>query len=103
MNTARQTQLTAILTMVAVMAGLPTLDTLSKKLMLSVTPVIIIWTRYTMQTVLVSATIWRRQSPELWRTREWQLLPDAPALCGMSMIAGFGLATGWLNKRKAKA
>jgi hypothetical protein len=69
MNTARQTQLTAILTMVAVMAWLPTLDTLSKKLMLSVTPVII-WTRYTMQTVLVSATIWHRQSPELWRTRE---------------------------------
>ena len=103
MNTARQTQLAAFLTMVAAMACLSTQDTLSKKLMLSVTPVINIWTRYAMQTALVSATIWRRQSPELWRTREWQLLPDALALCGMGMIANFGLATGWLNKRKAKA
>jgi drug/metabolite transporter (DMT)-like permease len=30
-------------------------------------------------------------------------LPDALALCGMGMIAGFGLAAGWLNQRKAKA
>lgn len=73
MSSARQTQLTAILTMVAAMACLSTQDTFSKKLMLSVAPVIIIWTRYALQTALISATIWRRRSPELWRTRQWRL------------------------------
>lgn len=84
------------------MACLSTRDTLSKKLMLSVAP-IIIWTRYDLQTALVSATIWRKQSPELQRTRQWrlQLLRGAMALCGMDMFAGFGLAAGWLNQRKA--
>jgi hypothetical protein len=38
MSSASQTLLTAILTMVAAMACLSTQDTLSKKLMLSVTP-----------------------------------------------------------------
>ena len=30
-------------------------------------------------------------------------LPDTTAVCGMLMIAGFGLAAGWLNQRKAPA
>lgn len=157
MSSARQTQRTAILTMVAAMACLSTQDTFSKKQMPSLAPVIIIWTRYGLQTALVCATLWRRGSPELWRTRQWNTgfqtltgylarkdspltiqlctsvlafsrapasvlspylfsaigfsalggwwvfdpLPDAPAICGMLMIAGFGLAAGWLNQRTA--
>ena len=90
MSTARQTQLTAILTMVAAMACLSTQDTFSKKLMLSVAPVIIIWTRYALQTALVSATIWRRQSPELWRTRQWHLQLLRGALVVGGSVFGYG-------------
>ncbi len=73
MSTARTIRLTAILTMVAAMACLSTQDTFSKKLMLSLTPVVIIWTRYGLQTALVSLSIWRRRSPQLLRTRQWPL------------------------------
>ena len=57
MSSAQATRFTAILTMVAAMACLSTQDTLSKKLMLSVAPVIIIWTRYGLQTALACATM----------------------------------------------
>lgn len=61
----------------------------------TVAPVIIIWTRYALQTALVSASIWRRHSPELWCTRQWRL----QLLLG-ALVAGFGLAASWLNPRK---
>ena len=90
MSRHRAPPLTAILTMVAAMACLSTQDTLSKLLMLSVAPVIIIWTRYGLQTALVSATIWRRQSPALWRTRQWRLQLLRGALVVGGSVLGYG-------------
>ena len=65
MSATRQPQFTAILTMVAAMACLSTQDTFSKKLLLSVAPVIFIWPRYGLQTALVSTALWRRRAPAL--------------------------------------
>jgi drug/metabolite transporter (DMT)-like permease len=90
MSTARQTQLTAILTMVAAMACLSTQDTFSKKLMLSVAPVIIIWTRYALQTALVSVSIWRNGSPQLLRTRQWRLQLLRGVLVVGGSVCGYG-------------
>ena len=90
MSSTRQTHLSAILTMVAAMACLSTQDTFSKKLMLSVAPVIIIWTRYALQTALVSATIWRRRSPGLWRTRQWRLQLLRGTLVVGGSVFGYG-------------
>lgn len=90
MNSARQIQLSAILTMVAAMACLSTQDTLSKKLMLSVAPVIIIWTRYGLQTALVCASLWRKRSPHLWRTPQWKLQLLRGALVVGGSVLGYG-------------
>jgi drug/metabolite transporter (DMT)-like permease len=94
MNPPRSIQLTAILTLVAAMACLSTQDTFSKKLMLSVTPVIIIWARYTLQTVLITTTIWRRGGGPLWRTRQWKL----QLLRGCLVVAGSVLGYGALQR-----
>lgn len=74
----------AVLTMVAAMACLSTQDTLSKRLMLSLTPVIIIWTRYSLQTVLAVTTLWRQRSAVLWRTRQ----PGLHLLRGVMVVGG---------------
>jgi drug/metabolite transporter (DMT)-like permease len=76
--------------MVAAMACLSAQDTLSKELMLSLAPAIIIWTRYGMQTALVSVSLWRRRSPALWRTRQWrgQLLRGVLVVGGS--VCGYG-------------
>lgn len=90
MNSPRGIQLTAILTLVAAMACLSTQDTFSKKLMLSVTPVIIIWARYTLQTVLITTTIWRRGGGPLWRTRQWRLQLLRGCLVVAGSVCGYG-------------
>ena len=86
MSSTQATRMSAILTMVAGMACLSTQDTLSKQLMLSLAPAIIIWTRYGLQTALVSVSLWRRRSPALWRTRQWRL----QLLRGM-LVVGFSV------------
>jgi drug/metabolite transporter (DMT)-like permease len=84
--------LLAILTMVGSMACLSTQDTLSKQLMLSLAPAIIIWTRYALQTALVGVSLWRQGSPALWRTRQWRLqllrgvLVVSASVCGYSAL-----------------
>ncbi|PUE55157.1 DMT family transporter [Limnohabitans parvus] len=90
MSTAQAIRLTAILTMVAAMACLSTQDTFSKKLMLSVAPVIIIWTRYALQTGLVGVSIWRKGSPQLLRTRQWRLQLLRGALVVGGSVCGYG-------------
>ena len=90
MSTAQTTRLTAILTMVAAMACLSTQDTFSKKLMLSVAPVIIIWTRYALQTALVGMSIWRKGSPQLLRTRQWRLQLLRGVLVVGGSVCGYG-------------
>ena len=90
MSTAQATRLTAILTMVAAMACLSTQDTFSKKLMLSLAPAIIIWTRYALQTALVCLSLWRRRSPDLWRTRQWRLQLLRGALVVGGSVCGYG-------------
>ncbi len=94
MSNAQATRMSAILTMVAAMACLSTQDTLSKKLMLSLAPVIIIWTRYGLQTALVSVSLWRRRSPALWRTRQWRL----QLLRGMLVVGGSLCGYGALQR-----
>lgn len=90
MNSIQATRLSAILTMVAAMACLSTQDTLSKKLMLSLAPVMIIWTRYGLQTALVSVSLWRRRSPELWRSRQWRLQLLRGVLVVGGSVCGYG-------------
>ena len=90
MSSIQATRLSAILTMVAAMACLSTQDTLSKKLMLSLAPVIIIWTRYGLQTALVSVSLWRRRSPELWRSRQWRLQLLRGVLVVGGSVCGYG-------------
>ena len=82
--------LSAILTLVAAMACLSSQDTFSKKLMLSLTPVIIIWARYSLQSALIMTTIWRRGDASLWRTRQWrwQLLRGTLVVAGS--VFGYG-------------
>jgi len=94
MSSAQATRMSAILTMVAGMACLSTQDTLSKQLMLSLAPAIIIWTRYGLQTALVSLSLWRRRSPELWRTRQWRL----QLLRGMLVVGGSVCGYGALQR-----
>lgn len=94
MSSAQATRMSAILTMVAGMACLSTQDTLSKQLMLSLAPAIIIWTRYGLQTALVSVSLWRRRSPELWRTRQWRL----QLLRGMLVVGGSVCGYGALQR-----
>lgn len=94
MSSAQATRMSAILTMVAAMACLSTQDTLSKKLMLSLAPAIIIWTRYGLQTALVSVSLWRRRSPALWRTRQWRL----QLLRGMLVVGGSICGYGALQR-----
>jgi drug/metabolite transporter (DMT)-like permease len=90
MSSAQATRFTAILTMVAAMACLSTQDTFSKKLMLGLAPVIIIWTRYGLQTALVLAGIWRRRSPQLLRTRQWRLQLLRGSLVVGGSVFGYG-------------
>jgi drug/metabolite transporter (DMT)-like permease len=90
MSSLQATRLSAILTMVAAMACLSTQDTLSKKLMLSLAPVMIIWTRYGLQTALVSVSLWRRRSPELWRSRQWRLQLLRGVLVVGGSVCGYG-------------
>lgn len=90
MSSAQTIRLTAILTMVAAMACLSTQDTFSKKLMLSLAPVIIIWTRYGLQTALVSVSIWRRGAPQLLRTRQWRLQLLRGTLVVGGSVFGYG-------------
>lgn len=94
MSSAQATRLTAILTMVAAMACLSTQDTFSKKLMLSLTPVLIIWTRYGVQTALVGWSIWRKRSPQLLRTRQWRL----QLLRGLLVVSGSVFGYGALQR-----
>ena len=94
MSSAQATRMSAILTMVAGMACLSTQDTLSKQLMLSLAPAIIIWTRYGLQTALVSVSLWRRRSPALWRTRQWRL----QLLRGMLVVGGSVCGYGALQR-----
>jgi len=61
MNRPQTVHLSAILTMVASMACLSTQDTFSKLLMLTLTPMIIIWTRYGVQTAMITAIILRKK------------------------------------------
>jgi drug/metabolite transporter (DMT)-like permease len=90
MSSLQAMRLSAILTMVAAMACLSTQDTLSKKLMLSLAPVMIIWTRYGLQTALVSVSLWRRRSPELWRSRQWRLQLLRGVLVVGGSVCGYG-------------
>jgi len=90
MSAARHAPLSAILTMVAAMACLSTQDTLSKKLMLSLAPAVILWTRYGLQTLLVSASLWRQRSPALWRSRQWKLQLLRGALVILGSLLGYG-------------
>ena len=94
MSSTQATRMSAILTMVAGMACLSTQDTLSKQLMLSLAPAIIIWTRYGVQTALVSVSLWRRRSPALWRTRQWRL----QLLRGMLVVGGSVCGYGALQR-----
>ena len=90
MKTVPASHLTAILTLVAAMACLSTQDTFSKKLMLILAPVIIIWARYTLQSVLITTTIWRRGGGSLWRTRQWRLQLLRGALVVAGSVFGYG-------------
>ena len=94
MSSAQATRMSAILTMIAGMACLSTQDTLSKQLMLSLAPAIIIWTRYGLQTALVSVSLLRRRSPALWRTRQWRL----QLLRGMLVVGGSVCGYGALQR-----
>ena len=94
MSAARHAPLSAILTMVAAMACLSTQDTLSKQLMLSLAPPIILWTRYSLQTALVSVSLWRQRSPAQWRSRQWKL----QLLRGGLVVAGSLLGYGALQR-----
>ena len=73
MNRPQTVHLSAILTMVASMACLSTQDTFSKLLMLTLTPMIIIWTRYGVQTAMITAIILRKKSPLLFTTQQASL------------------------------
>ena len=90
MSSVQATRLSAILTMVAAMACLSMQDTLSKKLMISLAPAIIIWTRYGLQTALVSVSLWRRRSPELWRSGQWRLQLLRGVLVVGGSVCGYG-------------
>lgn len=69
MSPDQPTQITVISTMVTALACLSAQGTLSKNLMHRVLPAIIIWTHCSLQTALISTPLWRRRSPELWRTQ----------------------------------
>lgn len=90
MSTPRQAPLSAVLTMVAAMACLSTQDTLSKQLMLSLAPAIILWTRYGLQTALVSVSLWRQRSPSKWRSRQWKLQLLRGGLVVGGSLLGYG-------------
>ena len=90
MSSVQATRLSAILTMVAAMACLSMQDTLSKKLMIGLAPAIIIWTRYGLQTALVSVSLWRRRSPELWRSGQWRLQLLRGVLVVGGSVCGYG-------------
>jgi len=69
----RTVHLSAILTMVASMACLSTQDTFSKLLMLTLTPMVIIWTRYVVQTAMITAIILQKKSPLLFTSQQARL------------------------------
>lgn len=90
MTSARHAPRSAILTMVAAMACLSTQDTLSKLLMLSLAPAVILWTRYALQTALVSASLWRQRAPKPWRSRQWKLQLLRGGLVVLGSLLGYG-------------
>jgi drug/metabolite transporter (DMT)-like permease len=94
MNTSKTSHLAAILTMVASMACLSTQDTFSKLLMLSLAPVIIIWTRYGVQSALIIATILRKKSPSLFTTQQ----PKLHLLRGSLVVGGSLFGYGALQR-----
>ena len=90
MSAAHHAPRSAIVTMVAAMACLSTQDTLSKQLMLSLAPAVILWTRYGLQTMLASASLWRQRSPALWRSAQWRLQLLRGALVVLGSLLGYG-------------
>jgi drug/metabolite transporter (DMT)-like permease len=58
--------------------------------MLSVAPAIIIWARYTLQSALITASVWRRGGGALWRTRQWRLQLLRGCLVVAGSIFGYG-------------
>lgn len=90
MNRPQTAHLSAILTMVASMACLSTQDTFSKLLMLTLTPMIIIWTRYGVQTAMITATILRKKSPHLFTTQQARLHLLRGSLVVGGSLFGYG-------------
>ncbi len=80
----------AIVAMLAAMACLATQDSLAKLLMVSLAPVVIIWSRYTLQTLLATTSLWRRRSVVTLATRS----PGLQLLRGTLVVLGsaFGYA-----------
>ena len=90
MNRPQTVHLSAILTMVASMACLSTQDTFSKLLMLTLTPMIIIWTRYGVQTAMITAIILRKKSPLLFTSQQAKLQLLRGCLVVGGSLFGYG-------------
>lgn len=73
---------TAIVAMLLAMASLSTQDSLAKLLMASLAPVLIVWARYTLQTLLAAVSVLRRRRDQPLRTRR----PGMQALRGSLVV-----------------
>lgn len=73
---------TAIVAMLVAMASLSTQDSLAKLLMTSLAPVLIVWARYTLQTLLAGVSVLRRSGEQPLRTRR----PGLQALRGSLVV-----------------
>ena len=79
----------AIVAMLAAMASLATQDSLAKLLMGSLTPVVIIWSRYTLQTLLAGASLFRRAPGQALRTRHAGLQTLRGTLVVLASVCGY--------------
>lgn len=75
--------------MLLAMASLATQDSLAKLLMGSLAPVVIIWSRYTLQTLLAGASLWRQGSRQTLRTRHLGLQALRGALVVLASVCGY--------------
>lgn len=79
----------AILAMLAAMASLATQDSLAKLLMASLAPVVIIWSRYTLQTLLAGVSLWQRGTGQTLRTHRPGLQALRGTLVVLASVCGY--------------
>ena len=92
MNPNTQSSLQAIALVVGATACFATLDTATKFISASVTVVLVMWVRFTLQTVSTFSIVWPRHGKALWHTARPSLqLARALSLLASSTLAFFSL------------